>query len=123
LEPKSSDAYYNLGIIHYRLKKFDIAMADFTTIIEQKMPNIVQALNMRAIIHITRNDYDLALDDLTAAIETDPAFASSYYKRALVFKSLGKATEAIADSKKFLEIETDPDLRQPAIELLNSLGG
>jgi tetratricopeptide (TPR) repeat protein len=87
------------------------------------MPNRVQALNMRAIIYSIRNQPIPAIEDLTAAIAADPRYAISYHRRAILYASAGKRSEAIADLKRFLDLETDPELRKPAEELLRSLGG
>jgi tetratricopeptide (TPR) repeat protein len=121
LDPEYSEAYYNRGVLYYQLKKFDLALADFNTIIEKEMPNMAQAFNMRAIIGIVRQEYTPALHDLTSAIEHNPQIASSYYRRALVYKWFGNRSEAVADLKQYIQLETDPNLLKQAEELLHEL--
>ena len=123
LEPDSPDAYYNRGIVYYQLMDYEAALADFNTIIAAEMPNIVQALNMRAVIFYTQQKVNLALDDLTSAIIRDPEYPDSYERRALVYKAMGKTSQAVADLKRYLELETDPDLLNEAEKQLQALGG
>ena len=122
LESAYFDAYYNRGIVYYQLKNYGAAFADFTTIIELEMPNIVQALNMRAVIFSIQGNYNSALDDLNAAIEWDPEYFSTYYKRAILYRRLGRRSEAVADLKRYLELETDTTSREEAEKQLYSLG-
>lgn len=87
------------------------------------MPNVVQALNMRAVIYYTQQQVNLALDDLTSAIIRDPEYPDSYERRALVYKAMGKTSQAVADLKHYLELETDPDRLRKAEIQLKALGG
>jgi|APSaa5957512622_1039677.scaffolds.fasta_scaffold116531_2 tetratricopeptide (TPR) repeat protein len=87
------------------------------------MPNIAQALNMRAIIYSSQAKHYLAIDDLTLAIEHNPEYSISYNRRALIYKALGKSQEAITDLKIYIELESNDELRQEAEKLLRTWEG
>lgn len=54
---------------------------------------------------LSREDYHWALESFNKAIEFDPNLEMAYYKRAEVYKKLGRAREAVWDYIKFLEVD------------------
>jgi tetratricopeptide (TPR) repeat protein len=69
----------------------------------------------RAVLYLRKHDDDRALDDLTKAIETDPKYAGTYYRRAAVYHRLGRQAEAEKDyaEGKRLDPSYPHDLDEP----------
>ncbi len=59
----------------------------------------------------------------TAKIGIDPGYAFSYQRRATIYRSMGRSKDAIVDLKRYLELETDPQLGKEAEALLKAIGG
>ena len=55
--------------------------------------------------------------------EAKPKVIRTIFRRASLYSSLGKTPDAIADLKRYLELESDPELCEQAEKLLQSLGG
>jgi len=54
---------------------------------------------------LERGDYRWALESFSKALEFNPDFEMAYYRRAEVYKRLGKMREAVWDHIKFLEVD------------------
>jgi len=73
---------------------------------------------------LDRGDYQWALESFNKAIDFNPNFEMAYYKRAEVYKKLGKIREAVWDCIKFLETDrrtpgTAKDLKEALKEGIN----
>ncbi len=77
----------------------------------------------RGLSYAVSANYDRAIADFNEAIELDPKYGKAYYNRALVYEDLGRASDAIQDFEKSLELLTEPDLRKIAEQELQKLRG
>lgn len=72
------------------------AMADFAVAVKGKTKN-ADVYEGMGYLYASRGDYKNALEYLNRAIMINPGKGSAYYNRALVWESLNKPDEAIAD--------------------------
>ena len=100
-----ADGYNNRGISHRKLKRADLAAADFTRAFELVPTNPAFVAN-RGNANTDLKKYDAALADYAAAIKLNPRFAPAYSGRAHLYGYTSRHVEAIADFTK--AIESDP---------------
>ncbi|MBL8728718.1 MAG: tetratricopeptide repeat protein [Planctomycetes bacterium] len=70
-----------------------------------------EELEVRALLadhHFSRQQYEAALAQLNRVLELEPQRLTDYYNRGRVLMELGRADEAKADFKKFVENSTLP---------------
>lgn len=83
------------------LGRFEEAVADYTTALEQS-PAFAEAYYNRGIARYSLGEYLGAIDDFTRVMELDPAYVSAYYNRSFPLEGLGRFNEAIRDVGKAL---------------------
>ena len=76
--------------------KFDLAVADFTRVIEIK-PTDAHAYDARGMAYGNKGEYDLAVADYSKAIEIDPMIYDAYRGRARVYYYKGEYDKAWKD--------------------------
>lgn len=96
LNPRSSFAYYNRGIVHFRKHQLPAAIADFTSALEID-PSFVLALMNRGVAHSEFGELDEALVDLGQAIRLEPENGESFFNRSIVHARKRDAAAAILD--------------------------
>ncbi len=89
-------------------KRYSPAIVIYDQILLEN-PASVAALIGRGRAHAAAGKTELALADFSAAIAIAPDRSEAYYRRALVFESLGKLAEAEADQESAHSV--DPNYR------------
>jgi tetratricopeptide (TPR) repeat protein len=97
LAPKGIIAYGFRGEAFESLKKYELAIRDFTEAI--RLGAKVYLTN-RASSYVQIGNYEFALRDYTEAIGNAPNNASNYVERAKVYRALGQIALAEADEKR-----------------------
>lgn len=97
---------YNRAQVNNVLKKFDQAIADFTTLIAMD-PHYSEAYFERGNIYRRLGRNEEALEDYHSAIRYGPPYPEVYYNRAGVLSILGREDEALADYGYVLELDPD----------------
>ncbi len=97
------------GNSYHALNKSDAAIKDFSDAIalNPRHKNIKYVYNNRGWIWQSKEDYEKAIKDYYAALAIDPAFAPSYYGRALSWYKLGNLPRALEDAKEALRLEPE----------------
>jgi tetratricopeptide (TPR) repeat protein len=67
-------------------------------------PNFAEALTLRAIMSMDRQDEQSALTDLDAAIKLDPSYAFAYFALGATYNSLSRFDDAIRTLERGLAI-------------------
>ena len=73
--------------------------------------------------HKARGDLRAAIDSYNRAIAFDPQFHFAYYNRANAYAELGDTARAIADFRRYQELEGDPLWRDEAETRIKQLQG
>ena len=113
LNPENVFAYGVRGTLHYNLKNYDKAIADFDRA-AQLDPNWIQIYLLIGYSYYALGDYYMALDNLTKTIHIARNFsldkkygltgnnliATAYYNRGITYQALGDYEKAHADFKR-----------------------
>jgi tetratricopeptide (TPR) repeat protein len=107
LNPKFAQALVERGLAYLALKDYAKAIADFSSGLALD-PKFASAYNNRGIAYIALKQNDKARADFDSALQIDPAFARPYFNRGLILESAGNKAAAVADYRRFVELEKDP---------------
>jgi tetratricopeptide (TPR) repeat protein len=96
---------YRMGLAHSYNVNYSSAIAEFTTAIT-KEPNHAEYYYARGYAYERQGNQTLtaAVADYNKVIELAPKFANAYFRRAEAYSQMGRYQDAIADSKKVLEM-------------------
>ncbi|KAJ3416949.1 cytochrome c oxidase subunit 1 [Chytridiales sp. JEL 0842] len=104
--PNNTEAFYQRAVLYYKLKKYDLAVIDYTTVVELDHTKSVAWLNLGIIYMRFFSEYYKALDCLNKAIQYDPIQVRAYLCRGDLYQ--------ILHSDSFSEIaESDKRTRKP----------
>jgi protein O-mannosyl-transferase len=102
--PMKARPVYNLGIAHVNDGQPEMAVRDFTRLIEIK-PQLVTGYSKRGDVYIGLGQWDQVAADFSKVIELDPASKDAYYNRGIAFANLGLFEKAIGDYSKTLDMD------------------
>ncbi len=95
-EPENEGLWHNLALCYVHLKEYDAAIAVLDTIVGIA-PNYATALNMRAQVHIQKEDTIAALADLESSLKINKYDSEVYATRALVYMQQERYEQAEHD--------------------------
>ena len=106
IQPKSSEAWYDLGKFYQDIKDYDNAIGTYTTLLT--FENNLSALYNMGVIHLVGlKQYSKALEYFTAAINVDPKYVEAYYGRGLCYRSMNDPKKAAAEFQTCLSLNPD----------------
>ncbi|HJR55871.1 MAG TPA: tetratricopeptide repeat protein, partial [Rhizomicrobium sp.] len=94
------------ALAHSKAGQYDLAIADYSKIIEQT-PNDRLAYSNRGAVFIKSRKYDLAIADFTKSIALNGEFYEPYFNRGLAQVGTHQFTAAIADFDKAISLKPD----------------
>ena len=112
LAAKSNENPAVLGVLAEaltNLKKYDEALVKANKVIEIA-PKVTLGYNLRARIHVLKDDLKAAVEDLDEALKIDPKDLASLLLRSRLLAAQGKDDQAKADVEKALAL--NPDIPQ-----------
>lgn len=115
------DARYNLGLVQIRLGEPAKARENLEVVVENR-PADAGAWYALAAAHFHAGDYASALPGLERAIGLDPELLRARWTQALCLQRMGRAQEAIAAWRGYLELDSTSAWAQQAREHLAELG-
>jgi tetratricopeptide (TPR) repeat protein len=111
LDPDRIEYYWQRGFIHWLLKDFQVAIADYTKVIDNPSKidssSLINAYRHRGFTYYNLKEYNKAISDTTKAIELDPKNADLYQLRSVSRSSLKDFEGAVADLSQAIEIKPD----------------
>ncbi|MCW5771067.1 MAG: tetratricopeptide repeat protein [Rhodospirillaceae bacterium] len=111
--------YYTRADFHSQMRKYDLAIADYTKAIEI-MPDHAAAYGDRAVAYALEKKYTEALDDLSRCEFLVPKSPIPYFNRGRVYELMGNKPEAIAQYRKALELAPKMKAIQDALHRLGA---
>lgn len=96
LNPKSPEAWTYRGDIDLRLKKYDLAIANYDQAISLKS-DWMWPLDNRGEAYMREGQYNRALEDFDAVIRVSPAYAMGYLDRGILEMKENHLDAALAD--------------------------
>jgi tetratricopeptide (TPR) repeat protein len=97
LDPNNALAYFQRGIVHYRMKNYDQAIADFTQAITLDNNYLDAYINLGIAYAEGKQDYGRAIFYFGRAKEKNPQYAPSYYNLAVGYAALTPKDSGLID--------------------------
>ena len=104
--PKSAEAYNNLGILAYQNGRLDDAVANYQKALELN-PNYPETHYNLSIVLGQRGQLDAAQAHLQKAVDFYPKYAEAQFTLASIFAQKGQLNEAMAHYQAALELNPD----------------
>ncbi len=98
LEPTNALAYFQRGIVHYRMKNYDQAIADFTQAITLDNDYLDAYINLGIAYAEGKQDYGRAIFYFRRAKEKNSQYAPSYYNLAVGYAALTPKDSGLIDA-------------------------
>ncbi len=95
--------HFERGIAYQQLKKYELALAGFTHVIELD-ENDSWAFLFRGLTCMAMEKAEEALADFTSAIERDEKFTLAFASRGVIYEMLEKYEDALADLTRATEL-------------------
>jgi tetratricopeptide (TPR) repeat protein len=115
IEPKSIEAWYDLGKYYQDKKDWGNALATYEQLLLIDPNNKNTHYNMAVIHMIGLKKLDIALEHFNKVLEVDPDFAEGYYARGMCYKEMGKKKEAKTDLENALKIMPNHEMAKAAL--------
>jgi len=106
---KSSEAYYNKGILYYEQGQYDPAIECFAKAIEKNGSNAQFHYNL-GLAYVKKQEYVSAINSFKKAISINPKDADVFHNLGLAYLKKGTYSKAIQAYNNVLELKPDdPD--------------
>jgi len=103
IDPDYVPAYIARALLHTDRRSFDLAIEDYTTVLELD-PNNVGAVNNRGLVHMARQELEEALADFNTVIETDDSYIPAYVNRGVYYATQDEFDLALADFETVIDL-------------------
>jgi tetratricopeptide (TPR) repeat protein len=97
------NAYYNTGVTLYGQQQYDLAITNFTKVINLNAMN-TNAYIYRGLCYYGKRDYAVAMQDYNIAISIDPKNQIAYLNRGLAHYALKEYESSIPDFTKSISL-------------------
>lgn len=106
LNSRNTVALNNRGGAYHEKKKYDLAINDYTRILEIK-PGDSDTLMNRGLSYQSKADHTLAISDFNEVLLVYPTYARGYLQRGVSFLKLGLYEQALNDFARTITINPD----------------
>ena len=109
IDRKDAQAYYDRAFEYHQQQEYDLALADYSQVIELD-PDLEKAYVNRGLIYQTQGKDEEAISDYNKAIEINPNNPNSYQNRGVVYFEREEYQLAEADWSKVIELNPEDGL-------------
>ena len=102
--PNDAEAYYKRGVAYGEKGEFDLAIEDFTKVIDLN-PDSAEAYYNRGFAYNSKGAIDRAIVDYNTAIQLNPNYALAYYNRGNAYYEKQEFAQSITDYNKTIELK------------------
>jgi len=102
--PNDANNYRIRGIEYYSKGYYDLAINDFTKIIDKIDPKDKEAYQQRGMAYSENKEYENAIKDFSKTLEFAPNDADTYALRGMVYAQIKNYKKAAEDFKKAIKI-------------------
>jgi Flp pilus assembly protein TadD len=106
IDPNNVNSYYNLGAIHYDVKKFKEAKTYLEKTVELQ-PNFALPYFVLGNLHAELKDYENAISNYNKAIKINKNLAAAYNNLGLVYRNINNFENAISSYENAIAIKKD----------------
>jgi len=106
LFPENAEAYYNMGILYYKVGEKQKAFDAFSLAVKY-IPDHARALNYLGIIYSEQKNYDKGMELFQSAIRSDPNLLYAYNNMIYIYHERKDSTNTIKMFRKMIEIENE----------------
>jgi tetratricopeptide (TPR) repeat protein len=96
---KDMDSYFNRGLLFMAQQKYDMAIIDFSQVIEMA-PESIDSLSNRGSAYLLIGKLDMALNDYSTALGIDSKDSDLYFNRGVVYLRMKEKDKAEEDFKR-----------------------
>jgi len=110
LDPQQPNIFHYRGESLTRLRRFDEAVDDFDTALEQSTTEDTNRSEIyfdRGVANYYRTEYEETIEDCTSAIELEPDWADPYNLRGLSYEHIGAEDRALEDFNTVMLLDPD----------------
>ncbi len=118
--PDCCDAYYNLGNIYYRQKRYDDAISAYSSAILVN-PAFAIAHNSLGNAYYRLERKEDAIKEYEACLEIDPKYAGARKNLAEALEKVGRYHEARRHWKRYVDLEPDGEYADTARSRINDI--
>jgi tetratricopeptide (TPR) repeat protein len=118
IEPKSTEAWYNLGKYFQDIKDLNNALETYSKLLQIDNQNKNAHYNIGVINFVYLKKYGIAIDHFTEAIKIEPKFVQAYYGRGICYQAKGDIKLATTDFQACLDINPKYEPAQIALKEL-----
>ena len=101
---KSSESFYNKGIIHYEKGEYELAIDLFKKAVEKNSSNPQFYYNL-GLAYVKTEEYELAINKFKEAISLNPKDADTLQNLGIAYYKKSRFEEAVQSYKKAIEIK------------------
>ncbi|OGE08366.1 hypothetical protein A3A60_00350 [Candidatus Curtissbacteria bacterium RIFCSPLOWO2_01_FULL_42_26] len=112
LEPRFTDAHYNLAVSYYALGRIEEAKTEYELVLDHR-PQDVDALNNLGTIFAINGDLERAKELFTKALEFDEEFALTHRNLAAYYQTIGDTVKTEYHFHKAKELDNKVFDREP----------
>jgi tetratricopeptide (TPR) repeat protein len=131
LDSQYTDAHTNLGVVYYQMGRLPDALAEYDAALavspdDADVHHNKAAVYIQQALQVSPADDSLlkqGLSELQLALELNPDLPQVHFSLGVVYMVQGQSQEAIAEFKRFLELDdgSDPQATQAAQNYLAQL--
>jgi superkiller protein 3 len=110
----------NISIALMKQQRFEEALS-YAEMAVRANPNMPEPANTLGEVYMSKGDYKKAAQYFAIFQQLRPEDPRAYWNAALAFERAGEYEQSLRFANQFLAMETDPRLRQAAMQLVNSL--
>ena len=110
----------NISIALMKQQRLEEALS-YAEMAVRANPNMPEPANTLGEAYMAKGDYKKAAHYFAIFLQLRPEDPRAYWNAALAFERSGEYDQSLRLANQFLVIETDPRLRQAAMQLVNSL--
>ncbi|WNY62679.1 tetratricopeptide repeat protein [Borreliella carolinensis] len=117
----TQEDHYKLGIIRFKLKKYENSIASFDQTIKLN-PKHKKAHNNKGIALMMLNKNKKAIESFEKAIQIDKNYGTAYYQKGIAEEKNGDMQQAFASFKNAYNLDKKPNYALKAGIVSNNLG-
>ncbi|WNY65683.1 tetratricopeptide repeat protein [Borreliella andersonii] len=117
----AQEDHYKLGIIRFKLKKYEHSIASFDQTIKLD-PKHKKAHNNKGIALMMLNKNKKAIESFEKAIQLDKNYGTAYYQKGIAEEKIGNMQQAFESFKNAYNLDKKPNYALKAGIVSNNLG-